>query len=126
MKIKIIDLLIKIANNEKVPKHILLTNIVFRYDDDVQDYENDSEYLFRDSFSNFDRSDDFLNIEVDEVEIIEEEKEIEKIRMNGNCFFSESIEAWINKEKSSAYCEFLSNKINELVDEVNKLKKEKK
>ena len=57
-------------------------------------------------------------------EIIEEEKEIEKIRMNGDCFFSESINAWINKEKSSAYCEFLSNKINELVDEINKLKKE--
>ena len=74
MKIKIITLLNKIANNEKVPKHILLTNIVFHYDDDAQDYENDSEYLFRDSFSNFDRSDDFLNIEVEEVEIIEEKE----------------------------------------------------
>ena len=87
--------------------------------------ENDFEYLFRDSFSNFGRSEDFLNIEVEEVEIIEEEKEIEKIRMNGSHFFSESIETWINKENSSAYCEFLSNKINELVDEINKLKKEK-
>lgn len=53
------------------------------------------------------------------------ENEIEKIRMNGSHFFSESIETWINKENSSAYCEFLSNKINELVDEINKLKKEK-
>ena len=127
MKIKIIDLFNKIANNEKVPKHILLTNIVFHYDDDVQvlltnivfhydddvqDYENDSEYLFRDSFSNFDRSDDFLNIEVEEVEIIEEKKEIEKITLQ----FSET-----QKEKNRLF----KDKINELVDEINKLKKEK-
>lgn len=125
MKIKIIDLFNKIANDEEVPNPIMLNNVVFHYDDDAQDYENGFEYLFRDSFSNFGRSDEFLNIEVEEVEIIEEEKELEKIRMNGNCFFSESINAWINKEKSSAYCEFLSNKINELVDEINKLKKEK-
>ena len=112
MKIKIITLLNKIANNEKVPKHILLTNIVFHYDDDVQDYENDSEYLFRDSFSNFDRSEDFLNIEVEEVEIIEEEKKIEKI----------NYEEHIGIDLSEAVCK----KINELVDKINKLKKEKK
>ncbi len=107
MKIKIITLLNKIANNEKVPKYILLTNIVFHYDDDVQDYENDSEYLFRDIFSNFDRSEDFLNLEL---EIIEEEKVIEKI----------NYEEHIGIDLSEAVC----NKINELVDEINKLKKE--
>ena len=112
MKIKIIDLFNKIANNEKVPNHIISNNVVFHYDDDVQDYENDSEYLFRDSFSNFDRSDDFLNIEVEEVEIIEEEKEIEKITLQ----FSET-----QKEKNRLF----KDKINELVDEINKLKKEK-
>ena len=111
MKIKIIDLFNKIANNEKVPKHIILNNVVFHYDDNVQDYENDFEYLFRDSFSNFGRSEDFLNIEVEEVEIIEEEKEIEKITLQ----FSET-----QKEKNRLF----KDKINELVDEVNKLKKE--
>ena len=120
MKIKIITLLNKIANNEKVPKHILLTNIVFHYDDDVQDYEDDSEYLFRDSFSNFDRSDDFLNIEVEEVEIIEEEKEIEKL---GKKFTLEGNTSELTK--SDWQFSVISQKINELVDEINKLKKEK-
>ena len=113
MKIKIIDLFNKIANNEKVPNHIISNNVVFHYDDNVQDYENDFEYLFRDSFSNFGRSDEFLNIEVEEVEIIEEEKEIEKITLQ----FSET-----QKEKNRLF----KDKINELVDEINKLKREKR
>ena len=119
MKIKIIDLLIKIANNEKVPKKIRYFGEIYEYSEEMKFYYQNGFSMYRDFFT----EGNCLN---DEVEIIEEEKEIEKIRMNGNCFFSESIEAWINKEKSSAYCEFLSNKINELVDEINKLKKEKK
>ena len=120
MNIKIIDLLIKIAK-EEAPKKIMYQNKIWNYCKDTQDYTDGTSYLIADSVDYIYKP-KFLN---DEVEIIEE-KEIEKIRMNGNCFFSESIEAWINKEKSSAYCEFLSNKINELVDEINKLKKEKK
>lgn len=122
MKIKIIDLLIKIAKKE-APKRIKFQNKIWDFDNDAQDYNDRKKYLLADYMNDYIYKSVFLN---EEVEIIEEEKEIEKIRMNGNCFFSESIEAWINKEKSSAYCEFLSNKINELVDEVNKLKKEKK
>ena len=122
MKIKIIDLLIKIAKKE-APKRIKFQNKIWDFDNDAQDYNDRKKYLLADYMNDHIYKSVFLN---EEVEIIEEEKEIEKIRMNGNCFFSESIEAWINKEKSSAYCEFLSNKINELVDEVNKLKKEKK
>ena len=121
MKIKIIDLLIKIAK-EEAPKKIMYQNKIWNYCKDTQDYTDGTSYLIADSVDYIYKP-KFLN---DEVVIIEEEKEIEKIRMNGNCFFSESIEAWINKEKSSAYCEFLSNKINELIDEINKLKKEKK
>ena len=112
MKIKIIDLLDKIANNDKVPKHILLTNIVFHYDDDVQDYENDFEYLFRDIFSNFDRSEDFLNLEV---EIIEEEKEIEKIGEIYNGFTDSYYDTCL---------ETTIKKVDEIIDVVNKLKKE--
>ena len=122
MKIKIIDLLIKIAKKE-APKRIKFQNKIWDFDNDAQDYNDRKKYVLGDYMNDYIYKSVFLN---EEVEIIEEEKEIEKIRMNGNCFFSESIEAWINKEKSSAYCEFLSNKINELVDEVNKLKKEKK
>ena len=119
MKIKIIDLFNKIVNNDEVPKKIRYFGEIYEYSEEMKFYYQNGFSMYRDFFT----EGNCLN---DEVEIIEEEKEIEKIRMNGNCFFSESIEAWINKEKSSAYCEFLSNKINELVDEVNKLKKEKK
>lgn len=118
--IKIIDLLIKIAK-EEAPKKIKVQNEIWIFDDIIQDYSDGRKYLFSYYMLN-EYKPDFLN---QEVEIIEEEKVLEKIRMNGNCFFSESINAWINKEKSSAYCEFLSNKINELIDELNKLKKEK-
>lgn len=118
MKIKIIDLLNMVANFEEMPEKIKHQYYDYSWNRVDKDYQkSDGDLLFRNMKITY-----HLN---DEVEIIEEEKEIEKIRMNGNCFFSESIEAWINKEKSSAYCEFLSNKINELVDEINKLKKEK-
>lgn len=115
MKIKIIDLFNKIVNNEKVPKHILLTNIVFHYDEDVQDYENDFEYLFRDIFSNFDISEDFLNLEVEEVEIIEEEKEIEKIGKIYDGFTDSYYDTCL---------ETTIKKVDEIIDVVNKLKKE--
>lgn len=116
MKIKIIDLFNKIANNEKVPKHIILNNVVFHYDDDVQDYENDFEYLlFRDSFSSFGRSEDFLNIEVEEVEITEEEKEIEKIGKIYDGFTDSYYDTCL---------ETAIKKVDEIIDVVNKLKKE--
>ena len=115
MKIKIIDLFNKIANNEKVPNHIISNNVVFHYDDNVQDYENDFEYLFRDSFSNFDRSEDFLNLEVEEVEIIEEEKEIEKIGEIYDGFTDSYYDTCL---------ETTIKKVDEIIDVVNKLKKE--
>ena len=121
MKIKIIDLFNKIANNEKVPNHIISNNVVFHYDDNVQDYENDFEYLFRDSFSNFDRSEDFLNLEVEEVEILEEDKPI--IEKLGKKFTLEGNTSELTK--SDWQFSVISQKINELVDEINKLKKEK-
>lgn len=119
MKIKIIDLFNKIANNVKVPKKI-------KFRGETYYYSKPDKFYYCDGYSIYRELSFITNSLNAEVEIIEEEKEIEKIRMNGNCFFSESIEAWINKEKSSAYCEFLSNKINELVDEINKLKQCKK
>ena len=56
------------------------------------------------------------------IEIIEEPKKIEKIKSNGDEFYSDYIDAWISKKKTDAYCEFLMNKINELIDEINNLK----
>ena len=57
-----------------------------------------------------------------EAKIIEEPKKIEKIKSNGDEFYSDYIDTWISKNKTDAYCEFLMNKINELIDEINNLK----
>ena len=108
MKIKIIDLLIKIAK-EEAPEKIMYDGDIWNFDGSVQDYSDGTKYLFADYMSDFAYKPEFLN---DEVEIIEEEKEIEKITLQ----FSET-----QKEKNRLF----KDKINELVDEINKLKKEK-
>ena len=121
-KIRVIDLLNKIANNEEIPKKIKWENIIYAYSEYDKDY---LEYPFRDEEYRglFDMRDSiltqFLN---DEVEIIEEPKKIEKIKSNGDEFYSDYIDAWISKNKTDAYCEFLMNKINELIDKINNLK----
>ena len=55
-------------------------------------------------------------------EILEKPKKIEKIKSIGDEFYSDYIDTWISKNKTDAYCEFLMNKINELIDEINNLK----
>ena len=104
MKIKIIDLFNKIANNEKVPKKIRYFGEIYEYSEEMKFYYQNGFSMYRDFFT----EGNCLN---DEVEIIEEEKEIEKITLQ----FSET-----QKEKNRLF----KDKINELVDEVNKLKKE--
>lgn len=118
MKIKVIDLLVKIANGEKVPKKIKFMNSIWEYckNGSTQDYINDyDKYLM-----------ELIPINKvglnDEVEIIEEPKKIEKIKSNGNEFYSDYIDTWISKNNTDAYCEFLMNKINELIDEINNLR----
>lgn len=73
--------------------------------DDMGDYE-----YFEDCF-------DLSNLN-DEVEIIEEPKELEElkeIKTTGDEFYCEYIGSWIKKEASAAYCEYLSNKMNEII-----------
>ena len=55
----------------------------------------------------------------EKVEIIKYNKKIEKIKMNGNEYYSEYIDSWIKKENTEAYCEYLSNKINEIIEVLN-------
>ncbi len=104
MKIKIIDLFNKIANNEKVPKKIKFRGETYYFFDANKFYYQNGFSMYRD----FHWGGNCLN---DEVEIIEEAKEIEKI----------NYEDHIGIDLSGAVC----NKINELVDVINKLKKEK-
>jgi hypothetical protein len=110
---KIIDLLVKISQGEKMPKKIKYEGYVWEYDKDVKDYHrNDIDegyiYLFQDLFEK--ATGFFIN---NEVEIIEEPKKIE------HCLKSDRFLC------DKAEIEHLRTKIDELIDEVNKLKGEK-
>ena len=104
MKIKIIDLLNKIANDEEVPKTIRW------YDEFYNDYDeisNDYKAFVYEKLKNnvWD-----LN---DEVEIIEEPKKIEKI--NRNRYPGTDIDP----------LDDILDKLDELIDAVNELKRDK-
>ena len=128
MKIKISDLVNKVINREEMPKEVLFDGNIYKWCNDIGDYRKDgwgSCLMIRDIFNNFDRYDSFYNMLFEDVEIIEEPKKMEKIKSNGDEFYSDYIDAWISKNKTDAYCEFLMNKINELIDEINNLKESK-
>lgn len=104
MKIKIIDLLNKIANNEEVPKKIKYGKDTYIHIDNYCYYCEDTNLILSDRiFAEYSK----LN---DEVEIIEEPKKIEKLKA---------------KYTSQVGKLELANKINELIDVVNELKRDK-
>lgn len=116
MKIKVIDLVTKWANGEEMPKKIKYEGSIFEHDKFKEDYiPNEGGKGLLDlicMFSEF----------VKDIEIIEENRKIKKIKSNGDEFYSDYIDTWISKSKTDAYCEFLGNKINELIDKIDKLK----
>lgn len=123
MKITMYELYGKIYD-ENPPKHIKV------YGEDW--YWNDYDgYVTKESLKTtpdaqiylMDRYRTFMNLD-QEVEIIEKPKKIEKIKSNGDEFYCDYVDAWISKDKTDAYCEYLMNKINELIDEINNLKEE--
>ena len=103
---KVIDLLNKIANGEEVPEIIKYKNENLYFDYETTNYFNDE-----DMHSLFCGAQFILN---DEVEIIEEDKDIEEISFR-------DIAISIN-ETYNDNVDVLMNKINELIREVNKLK----
>ena len=112
---KVIDLLNKKANGEKLPKKIKIYDAIFT----LIEYTNEMDYLYTDEdgdrlFYEFDWK---LN---DEIEIIEEEKDIEKI----NVWYE--FDGKNNDEIVYIMCTELKNKINELIDIVKELKNESK
>lgn len=109
MKIKIIDLLVKMANNEEVPKKIKYQDELWEYNEYYGDYEKNNTYLFEYLFD-FEATDEFIN---DEVEIIKEPKKIKKCK---------NYEDFLDIDD---YVRHLRNKINELIDEINKMKEGK-
>ena len=102
---KVIDLLNKIANGEEVPKKIKKTLVYEWSFDEVRD---EFTYITKEG-CRFD--DDWLVLHIldDEVEIIEEDKKIEKFEF-GIIEDSEHYE--------------IKRKINEIIDKLNEMEKE--
>lgn len=107
MKIKIIDLFNKIANNEKVPKKIRYFGEIYEYSEEMKFYYQNGFSMYRDFFT----EGNCLN---DEVEIIEE-KEIEKIGKIYDGFTDSYYDTCL---------ETTIKKVDEIIDVVNKIKKE--
>lgn len=119
MKIKIIDLLNKIANNEEVPEKIKINNVIYEY----------RGYMYCTEKANYQDIEDYLfgkwnfNILNNYAEIIEEPKKIEKIEM----YQDEEGHYFLNKQDRKVYVncdemDFMVDKFNELIDEINNLK----
>ena len=111
MKIKIIDLLVKIANGEEVPKTIRW------YDEFYNDYDeisNDYKVFVYEKLKNnvWD-----LN---DEVEIIEDPKKIEKWGEGALEEMEKCTDYTL--EDLQKYIRILAETQNELIDEINNLK----
>lgn len=116
MKIKIIDLLNKIANNEDVPKKIKWGDYELEWEElGYHDYKflDTGNHLLFQGFAT-----SVLN---EDVEIIEEPKKIEKIARCDNIRMTHYGEIYQPTENQ----EILRIKINELIDAVNELKRDK-
>ena len=129
---KIIDLLVKISQGEKMPKKIKYEGYVWKYSTDAKDYcrdDTDEEYiyLFQDLFE---KAIYFLN---NEVEIIEEDKEFEDIReIRGEVERDKTLSHDENQDSIVKNFNMLIKWVNLLVrnqkriiNEINKLKGEK-
>ena len=106
------NLITNISNALEVPSKIKYNNEIFEYNNDYQDYESDEaqdKFLFEYLFSNF-RMRTFMYTTV---EIIEEDKKIK---------YCKGYEEFLSVDE---YIEHLRKKIDELIDEINKLKEGK-
>lgn len=100
---KIIDLLVKIANGEEAPKKIKWQGQIYEYSRSNRFYYQNSWSMYRDFYT----EGNCLN---DEVEIIEEPKKIKKI--NRDRYNGTDIDP----------LDDIFDKLDELIDEINNLK----
>lgn len=123
MKIKMIDLLNKIANGEEVPKKIRFRDDIWKFDKCVKDYMNEdsNEYLFANIFGL--ETESALNCEV---EIIEEPKKIEYPILHKTAPSETTGDQMPNWRKLiDVNFEHLNKTIYQLIDEINNLKEKK-
>ena len=120
MKIKIIDLLNKIANNEEVPKKIKYKNNVYYLGKNMVDlhtYQTEGSNTTRKLSLIIDN--EYLNLN-DYVEIIEEPKKIEKWGEGALEEMEKCTDYTL--EDLQKYIRILAETQNELIDEINNLK----
>ena len=99
---KIIDLLNMISKGEEVPSKIKFDNIIFEYDGD---YYSSKTNVLLEEYCHLTTS---LN---DEVEIIEEDKKIEKLDLILDEHFS--------NDELQAYIKETQEKVNKIIDKIN-------
>lgn len=106
--------LLGMVKNKTNPKKVKFTDAFYTWN--KNDYVRDDDVLryLCDAFSE-------AHMFEKNIEIID--KDIEEIKMNGVSFYSEYVESWISKESNEAFNEYLANKLNEVIREVNKLRK---
>ena len=117
---KVIDLLNKIAKSEELPNKIAYTPLdgyryILKYDELREDYYDGKECLMGSAYNIIYH----LN---DEIEIIEEEKEIEELLIIKNADNTTSLQGEDYNYTMKTVDVILANKINELVREIRKLK----
>ena len=106
---KIIDLLNKIANEEELPKKIKYNNEIFTIREEKDDYANQNHW-FTDRFCLLD-----LN---EEVEMIEEDKKIEKLNVERTAQRQDRCDE-ITIDYLKADIITIMYKINEIIDYIN-------
>lgn len=124
---KIIDLLNKIANGEEVPKKIKLKNFeeIYTLREDCTGYKWYGEEKTNNDFGET-IHENLEYILKQDIEILEEPKKINKIRIDYNSInIDKAFETGTTtffREKDIEIFQCLSSKINELIDEINNLK----
>lgn len=111
MKIKIINMLVKMANDENYKP-------TFKYKDNIYQYDFKTKY-YMPSFMGLYKIYMILN---DEVEIIKEDKKIEKISWQEKESLAGEFTASEKQNILTRRTEKLKSSLNELIDEINKLK----
>lgn len=113
---KLIDLLNKIVNEKEIPKKVKWNYHIYIYDERYDDYYEETSALFQNEMSDG----MLLKSLNDEIEIIEEDKEIEELVPTIECY-RDSLHQFPYEKKYYDNAK-MGDKLNELIREVNKIK----
>ena len=108
-----------------MPKEVLFDGNIYKWCNDIGDYRKDgwgSCLMIRDIFNKFDRYGSFYNMLFEDVEIIEEDKKIEKLDIKQEKNIKNNWKWKCNGYNISTPQKIMADKLNELIDEINNLK----